>query len=79
MALYQRTGAPYSRDQALEIKRLLTKCYPHHEKIILVMDNLNTYVPASLYKCFPAPKARSYAKRFICHFRRTYLNQILTD
>lgn len=52
-----------AEDWALEIKRLLTECYPHHEKIILVMDNLNTHVLASLYKCFLAPEARSYAKR----------------
>ncbi len=39
MALCQRTA----EDWALEIKRLLTECYPHHEKIILAMDNLNTH------------------------------------
>ena len=32
-----------AEDWALEIKRLLTECYPHHEKIILAMDNLNTH------------------------------------
>lgn len=57
-----------AEDWALEIKRLLTECYPCHEKIILVMDNLNTHVPASLYKCFPAPEARSYAKRLEIHY-----------
>lgn len=57
-----------AEDWAAEIKRLLTECYPNHKKIILVMDNLNTHVPASLYKRFPAPEARSYAKRLEIHY-----------
>ena len=32
------------------------------------MDNLNTHTLASLYKCFPAPEARSYAKRLEIHY-----------
>ena len=64
MALYQRTGAPYSRDQALEIKRLLTKCYQKKKKIILVMDNLNTHTPGSLYETFIPPKAKRLMDRF---------------
>ena len=68
MALCQRTGAPHGRRRACEIKHLLTECCPSHEKIILVMDNLNTHVLASLYKCFPAPEARSYAKRLEIHY-----------
>lgn len=55
-------------DWAFEIKYLLTECYPDKEKVILVMDNLNTHTLASLYKCFPAPEARSYAKRLEIHF-----------
>ena len=57
-----------AEDWALEIKHLLTECYPCHEKIILVMDNLNTHALASLYKCFPAPEARSFAKRLEIHY-----------
>ena len=57
-----------AEDRALEIKHLLTECYPCHEKIILVMDSLNTHALASLYKCFPAPEARSYAKRLEIHY-----------
>lgn len=55
-------------DWALEVKYLLTECYPDRERIRLVMDNLNTHVLASLYKCFPAPEARSYAKRLELHY-----------
>ena len=32
--------------------------FPEAERITLVMDNLNTHAGASLYKAFPAPKAR---------------------
>ena len=32
------------------------------------MDNLNTHALASLYKCFPAPEARSFAKRLEIHY-----------
>jgi len=50
-------------DWAEEIRYLLIECYPQNEKIMLVMDNLNTHVPASLYKAFPAAEARQLAKR----------------
>ena len=55
-------------DWAEEIKYLLTECYPDNEKIILVMDNLNTHVIGSLYKRYPAQEARGYAKRLEIHF-----------
>lgn len=55
-------------DWAEEIKYLLTECYPGNEKIILVMDNLNTHVIGSLYKKYPAQEARSYARRLEIHY-----------
>lgn len=55
-------------DWAEEIKYLLTECYPKTEKIVLVMDNLNTHVIGSLYKRFPAKEARSYVKRLDIHY-----------
>jgi hypothetical protein len=55
-------------DWTEEIKYLLTECYPGNEKIILVMDNLNTHVIGSLYKKYPAQEARSYARRFEIHY-----------
>lgn len=42
--------------------------YPHHEKIILAMDSLNAHALASLYKCFPAAEAHSYAKNLEIHY-----------
>ena len=50
-------------DWAQEIEYLLTVIYPDKEKVILVMDNLNTHTYASLYKAFPPEKARELAKR----------------
>ena len=41
--------------------------FPEAEKIILVMDNLNTHKPASLYKTFPPAEARRIIKRLEIH------------
>ncbi len=42
--------------------------YPDQDKIILVMDNLNTHALSSLYKAFPAPEARRIAKKLEIHY-----------
>ena len=42
--------------------------YPDAEKIILVTDNLNTHVTASLYKAFGPEEARRLASRFEWHY-----------
>jgi hypothetical protein len=55
-------------DWAEEIRYLADVAYPDVEKIILVMDNLNTYKPASLYKAFPAAEARRIVKRLEIHY-----------
>jgi hypothetical protein len=55
-------------DWALEIKYLSDEMYPDVEKIILVMDNLNTHKPASLYKAFPPAEARRIIKRLEIHY-----------
>ena len=49
-------------DWAEEIRYLVDVSYPDRDKIILVMDNLNTHALSSLYKTFPAPEARRIAK-----------------
>jgi hypothetical protein len=41
--------------------------YPQAEKIVLVMDNLNTHTLASLYAAFPPQEARELAGRFEIH------------
>jgi len=55
-------------DWAEEIRSLLDECYPGQEKIILVMDNLNIHVEASLYKRYKPDEARRLAKRLEIHY-----------
>lgn len=55
-------------DWAEEIKYLVDTSYPDKEKIILVMDNLNTHAIASLYKTFPAREARRIARKLEVHY-----------
>lgn len=55
-------------DWAEEIRYLVDVGYPDRDKIILVMDNLNTHALSSLYKAFPAPEARRIAKKLEIHY-----------
>ena len=45
----------------------LTKA-PNAKKVKLVLDNLNTHAPASLYKTFPPKEARELLKRLEFHY-----------
>lgn len=56
------------QDWAEEVKYLLTEIYPEHERIILVMDNLNTHTKASLYQTFPSEEAFELSKRLEIHY-----------
>lgn len=62
-AACQCTGAPHGRRLRFENKTPSYGMLSVPWKIILVMDNMNIHVLASLYKCFPVPGACSYAKR----------------
>jgi len=55
-------------DWAKEIDKLLTVEYPDAEKVVLVMDNLNTHTIGSLYQAFAPEKARELAKRLEIHY-----------
>ena len=55
-------------DWAKQIDWLLTKQYPDADKVILVMDNLNTHSIASLYATFEPKHARNLAKRLEIHY-----------
>ena len=46
------------QDWAKQIDWLLMEQYPNAEKVVLVMDNLNTHSIASLYATFPPQHAR---------------------
>src|SRR5690554_4166093 len=51
-------------DWAQLIKEVADKHYPYVEKIRLVMDNLNTHKPSSLYEAFPPEEAKRLWDRF---------------
>ena len=50
-------------DWAQEIRELLDVHYPQAERVTLVMDNLNTHTPASLYEAFEPREARRLIAR----------------
>ena len=56
------------RDWAIQIKELLDVHYPTAEKVILVMDNLNTHKGSSLYETFPPAEARRLLNRLEIHY-----------
>lgn len=41
--------------------------YPEAERIIVVLDNLNTHGPASFYETFPPAEAHALSRRFEFH------------
>ena len=47
---------------------LLMMVYPLAEKVVLVMDNLNTHGIASLYEAFAPETARALAARLEIHY-----------
>jgi hypothetical protein len=56
-----------AKDFACVLRWLAEDVYPEAERIVLVMDNLNTHKLASLYETFPAEQARRLAERFEVH------------
>jgi DDE superfamily endonuclease len=55
-------------DWAQQIKNLVDVRYPAAERIVLVMDNLNTHSPASLYEVFPPAEAKRLADKLEIHY-----------
>ena len=54
-------------DWALFIRELIDVHYPQAEKIVLVMDNLNTHVIGSFYQAFPPSEARRLVEKLEIH------------
>jgi DDE superfamily endonuclease len=54
-------------DFARCVKELVDVHYPRAERIVLVLDQLNTHSPASLYAAFPAAEAKRLAGRLEIH------------
>ncbi len=55
-------------DWAHFIKEMLEERYPQVQKVVLVMDNLNTHSTASLYTAFPPNEAKALADRLEIHY-----------
>lgn len=69
-------------DWARFVQMLLTTVYPLAEKVVLVMDNLNTHGMASLYKAFAPEVARALAVRLEIHYtpkHGSWLNMAETE
>jgi len=50
------------------IQELVDVHYPDVERIVLVMDHLNTHSPASLYDAFPPAEAKRLADKLEIHY-----------
>jgi DDE superfamily endonuclease len=60
----QRTRLDFARC----IKKLVDVHYPAAERIVLVLDQLNTHSPASLYAAFPASEAQRLTDKLEIHY-----------
>ena len=60
------TGRRTAVDFAHQMRWLVDQAYPHARVVRLVLDNLNTHKPGSLYEAFGASEARRIAKRRSC-------------
>lgn len=56
------------RDFAQQMRWLVDEAYPKAEVVRVVMDNLNTHRPASLYETFPPAEARRILRRLEFHY-----------
>jgi DDE superfamily endonuclease len=55
-------------DWARTIQELVDVHYPTAERIVLVLDQLNTHSPASLYEAFPPAEAKRLADKLEIHY-----------
>ncbi len=58
------TEARTKKDWAMFVKNISDVYYKDADKITLVMDNLNTHLPASLYEAFKPDEAKRIWDRF---------------
>ncbi len=56
------------KDWAWWIKGMLDERYPEAARVRLILDNLNTHTPASLYEVFHPQEARRLAERLEIHY-----------
>jgi hypothetical protein len=63
----QVTERRTAKDFAEVLRWLVEEVHPDAERVVLVMDNLNTHTPAALYEAFPPEQARRIADRLEIH------------
>jgi transposase len=71
-----------SVDFAQLVREVLDEQYPEVEKLVLVMDNLITHKPASLYEAFEPAEARRLWERLEIHYtpkHGSWLNMAETE
>jgi hypothetical protein len=59
-------------DVAHQLRELVDVHFPDAERLVLVTDNLNVHVPASLYQAFPPAEARRIAAKVEWHYTPTH-------
>ena len=57
-----------AKDFAGVIRDLVDVHFAEADRIVLVMDNLNTHTPASLYEAFPAAEAKRLSDKLEIHY-----------
>jgi hypothetical protein len=55
-------------DWASFVRELIEVHYPHAEKIVLVLDNLNTHTPSAFYEVFEPAEAWRLAQKLEIHY-----------
>ena len=69
-------------DWAHAMKKLSDNCFKDAEKIVIVMDNLNTHNGSSFYEAFDPQEARRLCQRFEFHYtpkHGSWLNMAETE
>jgi transposase len=56
------------KDWASFMREIIDRHYPDAEKIVLVMDNLNTHSPSSFYEVFAPLEARRLTEKLEIHY-----------
>jgi transposase len=65
VALRPKRGA---RQWAEVMRELVDVHYPEAERVVVVLDNLNTHAPSSLYEVFEPAEARRIARKLELHY-----------
>jgi len=66
------TAQRTARDFAHAVRDLVDGQFPQAERIVLVLDNLNTHRPAALYQAFPPAEAWRILERLEWHYTPTH-------